>query len=141
MVDFLGILASGATINTAKCISILAFPHLMQHFSPSPNRRCLHPSRPRQRRLPSNMTGRTGPCTSNGIAQEACHDFVHTGYGFTSISYMAETTPIQGMDPYGTDVGWRYRLGIHSKYDLAAFPERGLEAGSWPERICHTIQL
>lgn len=77
----------------------------------------------------------------NGIAQEACHDFLHTGYGFTSISYMAETAPIQGMDPYGTDVGWRYRLGIHSKYDLAAFPERGLEAGSWPERICHTIQL
>jgi len=64
MIDFLGILASGATINTAKYISVSASPHLMQHFSPSPNRRYLHSSRPRQRRLSSNMTGRTGPCTS-----------------------------------------------------------------------------
>lgn len=58
----------------------------------------------------------------NGIAQETCRDFVHTGYGLSSISHVAETARIQGNDLYSGDVGTRlrYGLGFHSKYQLGA---------------------
>lgn len=56
----------------------------------------------------------------NGIAQETCRDFVHTGYGISSISHVAETSRIQGNDLYPTDIGTRlrYALGFHSKLEL-----------------------
>lgn len=56
----------------------------------------------------------------NGIAQETCRDFVHTGYGISSISHVAETSRIQGNDLYPTDTGTRlrYALGFHSKLEL-----------------------
>ncbi len=58
----------------------------------------------------------------NGIAQETCRDFVHTGYGIASISHVAETSRIQGNDLYGTDTGTRlrYALGFHSNLELGA---------------------
>lgn len=58
----------------------------------------------------------------NGIAQETCRDFVHTGYGLASISHVAETSRIQGTDLYTGDIGTRlrYALGFHSKYELGA---------------------
>ncbi|KAI9702839.1 MAG: hypothetical protein M1836_008053 [Candelina mexicana] len=58
----------------------------------------------------------------NGIAQETCRDFVHTGYGISSISHVAETSRIHGNDLYTGDVGTRlrYALGLHSKYELGA---------------------
>ena len=57
----------------------------------------------------------------NGIAQETCRDFVHTGYGIASISHVAETSRIQGTDLYTGDIGTRlrYGLGFQSKYELA----------------------
>lgn len=56
----------------------------------------------------------------NGIAQETCRDFVHTGYGIASIGHVAETSRIQGTDLYPGDVGTRlrYALGFHSKLEL-----------------------
>lgn len=53
----------------------------------------------------------------NGIAQETCRDFRHTGYGIASMSHIAETSKIQGSDLWTTDVGTRirYALGFHSK--------------------------
>jgi hypothetical protein len=33
----------------------------------------------------------------NGIAQETCRDFVHTGYGISSISHVAETSGYKGL--------------------------------------------
>lgn len=58
----------------------------------------------------------------NGIAQETCRDFVHTGYGISSISHVAETVRIQGRDLYQEDTGTRlrYALGFHSQYQLGA---------------------
>nr|WP_280879753.1 alginate lyase family protein [Streptomyces pseudovenezuelae] len=55
-----------------------------------------------------------------GLTQETCRDFVHTGYGISAISHVAETSRIQGADLYGTDVGERLRqaLGFQSKYQL-----------------------
>ncbi|MFJ4724418.1 MULTISPECIES: alginate lyase family protein [Streptomyces] len=63
----------------------------------------------------------------NGLSQETCRDFTHTGYGLSAISHVAETSRIQGQDLYGTDVGERLRhgLGFHAKYQL------GAGAGSW----------
>lgn len=58
----------------------------------------------------------------NGIAQETCRDFAHTGYGIASIGHVAETSRIQGTDLYTGDIGTRlrYALGFHSQYQLGA---------------------
>lgn len=63
----------------------------------------------------------------NGIAQETCRDFTHTGYGIASIGHVAETSRIQGTDLYTGDIGTRlrYALGFHSLYEL------GTAAPSW----------
>jgi hypothetical protein len=63
----------------------------------------------------------------DGLTQETCRDFTHTGYGIASIADVAETLRIQGQDVYGTDVGERLRqaLGFQSKYQL------GTAAPSW----------
>ncbi|MFF7733800.1 alginate lyase family protein [Streptomyces sp. NPDC007984] len=68
----------------------------------------------------------------NGLSQETCRDFTHTGYGLSAISHVAETSRIQGQDLYGTDVGERLRhgLGFHAKYQLGAGPGGGLCGGS-----------
>ncbi|KAL8724458.1 MAG: hypothetical protein Q9166_007943 [cf. Caloplaca sp. 2 TL-2023] len=56
----------------------------------------------------------------NGIAQETCRNFAHTGYGISSMSHIAETSKIQGTDLWTTDVGTRvrYALGFHSQFEL-----------------------
>ncbi|KAG8809566.1 hypothetical protein FRC17_003385 [Serendipita sp. 399] len=36
----------------------------------------------------------------DGLSQETCRDFVHSGYGISSISHAAETLRIQGLDLY-----------------------------------------
>ena len=66
----------------------------------------------------------------DGIAQETCRDFTHTGYGIASIGHVAETSRIQGNDLYVGDIGTRlrYALGFHSLYEL------GAAAPSW---LCH----
>jgi Alginate lyase len=62
----------------------------------------------------------------DGLSQETCRDFTHTGYGISAISHFAETTRIQGQDLY-PEIGERLRhaLGFHSKYQL------GTAAPSW----------
>jgi hypothetical protein len=68
----------------------------------------------------------------NGLSQETCRDFTHTGYGLSAISHVAETSRIQGQDLYGTDVGERLRhgLGFHAKYQLGVGAEGRLCGGS-----------
>ncbi|RSM36789.1 hypothetical protein DMA12_39010 [Amycolatopsis balhimycina DSM 5908] len=58
----------------------------------------------------------------DGLTQETCRDFTHTGYGIAAIADVAETLHIQGEDVYSTDVGTRLRqaLGFQSKYQLGA---------------------
>ncbi|MFC4588770.1 alginate lyase family protein [Sphaerisporangium corydalis] len=62
----------------------------------------------------------------DGLAQETCRDFVHTGYGISAISHVAETTRIQNQDLY-PEIGERLRqaLGFHAKY------QRGTAVPSW----------
>ena len=62
----------------------------------------------------------------NGLSQETCRDFTHTGYGISAISHVAETAAIQGDDLY-PQVGERLRhaLGFQSTY------QRGAAVPSW----------
>ncbi|MFD3931902.1 alginate lyase family protein [Streptomyces sp. NPDC058614] len=69
---------------------------------------------------------------TTGLTQETCRDFVHTGYGISAISHVAETSRIQGIDLYGTDVGERLRqaLGFQAKYQLGEAVPSSLCGGS-----------
>ncbi|WP_340682210.1 alginate lyase family protein [Amycolatopsis coloradensis] len=57
----------------------------------------------------------------NGLSQETCRDFTHTGYGLAAIANFAETTRIQGQDLY-PEIADRLRegLGFHAKYQMGA---------------------
>ncbi|MFI6333468.1 alginate lyase family protein [Streptomyces sp. NPDC050535] len=69
---------------------------------------------------------------TTGLTQETCRDFVHTGYGISSISHVAETSRIQGIDLYTTDVGERLRqaLGFQARYQLGEAVPSSLCGGS-----------
>ncbi|NUT41362.1 MAG: hypothetical protein HOV86_15380 [Thermoactinospora sp.] len=67
----------------------------------------------------------------NGLAQETCRDFVHTGYGLSAVSHFAETTRLQGQDLYPEIADrLRHALGLHSKYELGTAPPSWLCGGS-----------
>ncbi|WP_062204025.1 alginate lyase family protein [Streptomyces sp. NBRC 109706] len=55
----------------------------------------------------------------NGVTQETCRDFTHTGYGLASIAHVAETSRIQGQDLYTGHIGERLRhgLGLQATYE------------------------
>ncbi|MCX5215024.1 alginate lyase family protein [Kitasatospora sp. NBC_00240] len=55
----------------------------------------------------------------DGLTQETCRDFTHTGYGLSAIAHVAETSRIQGQDLY-PEVADRLRhaLGFQAKYEL-----------------------
>jgi hypothetical protein len=55
----------------------------------------------------------------DGLSQETCRDFTHTGYGLSAIAHVAETTRHQGQDLYPElQDRLRHALGFHSKYEL-----------------------
>ncbi|MET9458623.1 alginate lyase family protein [Streptomyces canus] len=67
-----------------------------------------------------------------GLTQETCRDLTHTGYGISAVSHVAETSRIQGLDLYGTDVGERLRqaLGFQARYELGTAVPGWLCGGS-----------
>ncbi|MBV1855330.1 alginate lyase family protein [Catellatospora sp. NEAU-YM18] len=67
----------------------------------------------------------------DGLSQETCRDFTHTGYGIASASHIAETSRIQGQDlwPEFTD-RLRHTLGFHAKYQLGTAVPSWLCGGS-----------
>ena len=48
----------------------------------------------------------------NGLTQETCRDFVHTGYGISSISHVAETAGDPGARTCYPQVGERLRQAL-----------------------------
>ncbi|KAF5644862.1 hypothetical protein F25303_5801 [Fusarium sp. NRRL 25303] len=61
----------------------------------------------------------------SGITQETCRDFAHTSFGISSISHIAETMRIQGMEVWrSTDVGARVKaaLELHTALDSKQRP-------------------
>ncbi|KAF5532961.1 hypothetical protein FNAPI_12791 [Fusarium napiforme] len=68
----------------------------------------------------------------SGITQETCRDLAHTSFGISSISHIAETLRIQGMDVWrSTDVGARVKaaLELHTALDSKQKPV--------PEWLCN----
>ncbi|WP_440073640.1 alginate lyase family protein [Streptosporangium sp. OZ121] len=67
----------------------------------------------------------------DGLTQETCRDFTHTGYGLSAISHFAETTRIQGQDLY-PEISERLRhaLGMQAKYQLGAAVPSSLCGGT-----------
>jgi hypothetical protein len=65
----------------------------------------------------------------DGLAQETCRDFGHTGWGLDAAVHAAETARVQGVDLYG-EQATRLVAGFefHAKYDLGAKP---------PSSLCH----
>jgi hypothetical protein len=66
----------------------------------------------------------------NGLSQETCRDFTHTGYGLAAMANIAETSRIQGENLY-PEIRDRLRhaLGFHAKYQLGAAPPSWLCGG------------
>ncbi|MCC9711291.1 alginate lyase family protein [Streptomyces sp. MNU76] len=63
---------------------------------------------------------------TDGLAQETCRDFGHTGWGIASIANIAETSRIQGQDLYPRiQERLRRALGFHTSY------ENGTAVPSW----------
>ncbi|WP_229831250.1 alginate lyase family protein [Actinoplanes ianthinogenes] len=59
----------------------------------------------------------------DGISQETCRDFTHTGYGVAAISHIAETSRIQGHDLYPeVKDRLRHAMGFLSRYATGDLP-------------------
>ncbi|MCG5217278.1 FG-GAP repeat domain-containing protein, partial [Streptosporangium sp. KLBMP 9127] len=57
----------------------------------------------------------------DGLAQETCRDFWHTGWGIAAISHVAETARIQGVDLYAkAKHRLRFAMDFHAKLQLGA---------------------
>ncbi|MFD9334038.1 alginate lyase family protein [Streptomyces sp. NPDC060028] len=55
----------------------------------------------------------------DGLAQETCRDFGHTGMGIAATMHVAETSRIQGRDLYPQFKDrFRHLLGFHAAYEL-----------------------
>jgi hypothetical protein len=79
----------------------------------------------------------------SGITQETCRDFAHLSYGISSISHVAETSRIQGIDMWRTQLGTRVKaaLEFHSPFETgeSAIPSwlcngtigRSMDPGTW----------
>ncbi|OON78018.1 alginate lyase family protein [Streptomyces tsukubensis] len=66
----------------------------------------------------------------DGLTQETCRDFTHTGYGISSIAHFAETARIQGQDLYPEIKDrLRHALGFQAKYELGEAPPSWLCGG------------
>ncbi|MEE1831474.1 alginate lyase family protein [Streptomyces sp. SP17KL33] len=63
---------------------------------------------------------------TDGLSQETCRDFGHTGWGIASLANIAETSRIQGQDLYPRiQDRLRHALGFHTSY------ENGTAVPSW----------
>ncbi|QYX75317.1 alginate lyase family protein [Streptomyces akebiae] len=68
---------------------------------------------------------------TDGLAQETCRDFGHTGWGIASLANIAETSRIQGQDLYPRiQDRLRHALGFHTAYENGAAVPSWLCGGS-----------
>jgi len=59
----------------------------------------------------------------DGVAQETCRDFTHTGYGLDAAAHLAETAHHQGQDLWGeVKDRMRHAYGLHARYQLEPMP-------------------
>jgi len=72
----------------------------------------------------------------DGLAQETCRDFPHTGWGLTAAAHVAETAWIQGLDLYAEAQARLTRsLEFHAAYSLGKAVPSWLCGGSIQGRL------
>ncbi|MFD9410253.1 alginate lyase family protein [Streptomyces sp. NPDC059989] len=72
----------------------------------------------------------------DGLAQETCRDFGHTGMGIAAAMHVAETSRIQGRDLYPQFKDrFRHALGFHAGYELGEAVPSWLCGGSLTKGI------
>ncbi|MGW4791071.1 FG-GAP-like repeat-containing protein [Nonomuraea sp. NPDC004297] len=55
----------------------------------------------------------------DGLTQETCRDFFHTGWGLSAVSHVAETAAIQGVDLYAkAKHRLRYAMDLHAGLEM-----------------------
>ncbi len=78
----------------------------------------------------------------DGLAQETCRDFGHTGWGFSAASHVSETAWIQGIDLYAE---MRERmtkaLEFHANYELGATVPSSLCGGTVHTGLGPTLEV
>ncbi|WP_394825565.1 alginate lyase family protein [Pendulispora albinea] len=78
----------------------------------------------------------------DGLSQETCRDFTHTGYGLASISNFAETARHQGLDLHAEIKDrLRFALGFHAKYELGEAPPSWLCGGKLTRGIGPVLEV
>ncbi|WP_158849788.1 alginate lyase family protein [Saccharothrix deserti] len=79
----------------------------------------------------------------NGLSQETCRDFTHTGYGLAAAAHIAETARHQGQDLWAeVRERLRHAYGLHAKYQLGAEPVPSwLCGGSFKQALGPTTEV
>ncbi|MGW5469686.1 alginate lyase family protein [Streptomyces chartreusis] len=78
----------------------------------------------------------------DGLAQETCRDFGHTGWGFAAAAHVAETARIQGLDLYSEVEGRMTKaLEFHAAYELGATVPSWLCKGSVNRGIGSVLEV
>lgn len=78
----------------------------------------------------------------NGLAQETCRDFGHTGWGFAAAAHVAETARIQGLDLYSqVESRITKALEFHAAYELGAQVPSWLCGGSVNRGIGSVLEV
>ena len=78
----------------------------------------------------------------DGLAQETCRDFAHTGYGLAAAAHFAETARHQGQDIWGEiRERMRHAWGLHTKYQNGAPVPSWLCGGSFSRELGPTPEV
>jgi hypothetical protein len=78
----------------------------------------------------------------DGLAQETCRDFGHTGWGFESASHAAEIAWDQGLDLYAEmRTRMTKALEFHANYDLGATAPSWLCGGTLHRGLGPTLEI
>ncbi|GIG62162.1 hypothetical protein Lfu02_65340 [Longispora fulva] len=79
---------------------------------------------------------------TDGLAQETCRDFGHTGWGLEAIAHVAETARIQGLDLYAeAQPRLTQALYFHARYELGTAVPASLCGGSVKKGLGPTTEV
>ncbi|MET9634179.1 alginate lyase family protein [Lentzea sp. NPDC006480] len=78
----------------------------------------------------------------DGLSQETCRDFTHTGYGLAAAAHLAETARHQGQDIWGEIKDrMRHAWGLHTKYQNGEPVPSWLCGGSYNQSLGPTSEV
>ncbi|HXA47959.1 MAG TPA: alginate lyase family protein, partial [Burkholderiaceae bacterium] len=78
----------------------------------------------------------------DGLAQETCRDFGHTGFGFAAIVNAAETARIQGIDLYAeVETRLTKTMEFHAQYENGTPPPKWLCGGNLTLGMGGTLEI